>query len=130
MRRSDALAKYQESSQKTSENVRQLAFAALGVFWLFRLPNGSWVWPRLLVAAGVLATSALFFDFVQYVWNTVAWGRFHARQEMARIPLDGEILAPRSINRTGNVLFALKTIALCGAYVVLLYVVGQHLSAP
>jgi len=130
MLRSDALAKYQESSQRTSENVRQLAFAALAVVWLFKPPDvaASWQWPRGLVAAGALATAALIFDFMQYLWNTIAWGRFHRRKEMEGVPLDGLILAPRRINRPAALFFWLKAAALCGAYGFLLFVVVRRLT--
>jgi hypothetical protein len=130
MLRSDALSAYQEYSKRTSENVRQLALAALAVVWLFRPAEvaGAWHWPRPLIAAGAFATIALTCDFVHYLWNTIAWGWFHRRKEKEGVPLGGLVLAPRHINRPGAVFFALKTTALCAAYGFLLYVVAHRLT--
>jgi hypothetical protein len=130
MLRSDALAKYQESSQRTSENVRQLAFAALAIIWLFKPADvaGVWHWPRPLVAAGVFATGALLFDFTQYLLNTIAWGWFHRRKEKEGVPLDGLILTPRRINWPATLFFWLKAGALSASYAFLLYVVIGRLT--
>jgi hypothetical protein len=128
--RSEALGKYQESSQRTSENVRQLAFAALAAVWIFKPADvsGRWGWPRPLVAAGVLATAALIFDFAQYFVNTAAWGWFHRRKEKAGTGLHEEILTPRWMNWPATLFFWLKAGALVSAYVLLLYVVSRHLA--
>jgi hypothetical protein len=87
VKRRDSLAAYQDFSARTSENVRQLSFAALGIIWVFK-PAAGFTLPEQLLWAGTFATSALAADFLQSLYGTVAWGTYHRRKERAGLSLE------------------------------------------
>jgi len=122
MRLADCLEAYQYNSGQVSSNVRQLGFAALASVWLFKSTSkGETVTlPLLLWWVGGLSVAALFFDFVQYLWNATAWGQYHRRQELKGIAVNEEFLAPTWINWPGNGLFVLKVCCLFLCYFLLL----------
>jgi hypothetical protein len=122
MKRADARAAYQDYSASTSEKVRQLAFAAIGVVWVFR-PENTFQLPRTLLWAAIFAVSALALDFVHSLYGTVAWGVFHRRKEREGVSDETQFKAPRQINWPTNSLFGAKVVALAICYVFLL----QHL---
>jgi hypothetical protein len=113
-----ALAGYQDFSARTSENVRQLSFAALGVIWVFK-PAAGFAFSKLLLWAGTLGTSALAADFLQSLYGTLAWGTFHRTKERAGLSQEQEFRAPRKINWPTNTFFGLKIVALGAAYALL-----------
>lgn len=119
MKRADARAAYQEYSASTSEKVRQLAFAALGVVWVFR-PNNSMQLPRTLLWAATLAIVALALDFLHSLYGTTAWGVLHRRKEREGVGDDVQFKAPRQINWPTNSLFGAKVVALAVCYMFLL----------
>ena len=123
MKRSDVRAAYFEYSARTSENVRQLSFAALGAIWLFQPPSDLRL-PKTLVLAGFFAVLALALDFLQSLYATAAWGIFHRRKEREGLDDEQQFKAPRQINWPTNTLFAMKTIALVLSYVFLV----RHLA--
>ena len=125
MKRPDVRAAYQDYSARTSENVRRLSFAALGVIWVFKPPNGALL-PPVLLMTGVCAVGALALDFLQSLYGTVAWGVFHRRKERAGVDNETEFKAPRQINWPTNSLFTAKVAALSAAYLLLLrYLLGS-----
>lgn len=122
MRLADCREAYQYNSGQTSSNVRQLGFAALAAIWLFKdistedtigLPLALW-W------VGFLSIGALLFDFFQYLWNSIAWGQFHRKQELSGVSQDIEFLAPVWINWPGIALFTIKVSSIILCYIVLL----------
>lgn len=124
MKRADARAAYQDYSASTSEKVRQLAFAALGVVWVFR-PNNGMQLPRTLLWAATFAVVALALDFLHSLYGTAAWGVLHRRKEREGVGDDVQFKAPRQINWPTNSLFGAKVLALAVCYVFLL----RHLIA-
>lgn len=133
MTRADALKAYQDLSSRASENVRQLAFAALAVVWVFKPTSVSaqWPLPRQLVGVGALAITALLCDFLQYVYGTIAWGWFHRLKEKADIPLEGEVHAPRAINWPSSFFFFAKVGTLGASYgILLLFIVARLVLMP
>jgi hypothetical protein len=125
MKRADARAAYGEFSKGTSEKVRQLAFAALGVVWLFRPDAGSVHLPRVLLFAATFAVGALALDLLQSIYGTVAWGVFHRRKEHEGLDDETDFKAPRQINWPTNWLFVGKIVALSASYSLLF----RHLVA-
>lgn len=119
MKRKDALAAYQDFSARTSDRVRQLAFAGLGVVWIFKSASG-FGFPRLLLWAGVLLVAALSFDFLQQLYGAIAWGTLNRMKERAKVGPDSDFLAPKQINWPTNVFFAAKVLTLCTAYALIL----------
>jgi hypothetical protein len=119
MQRPHALQAYQDYSARTSENVRQLSFAALAVVWVFR-PEKGFAFPSGLLWAGTLAITALALDFLQSLYGTVAWGTLHRRKEREGVSSTAEFKAPRQINWPTNALFSAKSAALAASYALLL----------
>ena len=115
MKRADARAAYDDYSRSTSDKVRQLAFAALGVVWVFR-PDNSMQLPRTLLWAATFAVGTLALDVLQSLYGTVAWGVFHRRKEHEGLSHEEEFKAPRQINWPTNSLFAGKVVALAVSY--------------
>lgn len=126
MNRQDVRDAYYEVSGKASDNVRQLSFAALAVVWIFR-PNTSdnVVLPLILLWAGSFAVGALFLDFLQYLYATVAWGWLHRLKETAGVSDVDDFKAPRVINWPTNTFFGFKAVSVALAYVlVLIHLIG------
>lgn len=123
MKLADCLKAYQYNSGQASTNVRQLALAALGAIWLFKTndsggqPIGL---PLRLWWVGGLSIAALFFDFVQYLWNAAAWGGYHRKQELSCVDENTNFLAPRWINWPGNGFFIIKVFCTALSYILLL----------
>ncbi|MDQ6769622.1 MAG: hypothetical protein M3Z54_06510 [Gemmatimonadota bacterium] len=120
MKRADARAAYDDYSRSTSDKVRQLAFAAIGVVWVFR-PDTSIQLPRTLLWAATFAVGALALDVLQSLYGTIAWGVFHRRKEHEGLSHDTEFKAPREINWPTNSLFVGKVVALGVCYVFLFH---------
>jgi hypothetical protein len=115
MKRPNARAAYEDFSRSTSDKVRELAFAALGVVWIFR-PDGSIQLPRPLLWAATFAVVSLALDLLQSLYGTVAWGVFHRRKEHEGLSDEVEFKAPHQINWPTNSLFAGKVVALAVSY--------------
>jgi hypothetical protein len=83
MKLADARKAHEEYSGKASDICRQLAFAGLGIVWIFKtdVPNGVLQVPQLLVPATVALVVALCSDLLQYVWGATAWGYYHRVKE-------------------------------------------------
>jgi hypothetical protein len=124
MKRSQVRTAYLDYSGRTSENVRQLSFAALGIIWVFRPSTANLTFSRTLLIAGTCAVSALVLDFLQSLYGTVAWGWFHRQKELTGLDDDAEFKAPRQMNWPTNALFLLKVVALIPCYALLL----RHLA--
>lgn len=123
MKLADCREAYQYNSSQASANVRQLAFAALAAIWLFKnTGDGNTVaLPLLLWWVGGLSIGAIFFDFVQYVWNTATWAWFNQTQELkGTVDEKTEFLAPRWINWPGTGFFVAKLSCTSIAYILLL----------
>lgn len=119
MKRLDVRVAYSDFSASTSEKVRQLSFAALGIIWVFRPPSDFRL-TTTLVLAGTFAVVALAFDFLQSLYGTVAWGILHRRKELAGVDDEHVFKAPRQINWPTNTLFVVKVVALVACYSLLL----------
>jgi hypothetical protein len=122
MTRKDCLAAYQDFSAQTSENVRNLSFAAIAVIWVFRVEpsDGGFALSSPLLAAGTASVLALMLDFLQYAYATIAWGRFHRIKELEGASIDSEFSAPARINWPTLFLFWAKVASVAVAYGILL----------
>lgn len=122
MKLADCREAYQYNSSQVSSNVRQLGFAALAAIWVFRTTStGEAIGlPLLLWWVGGLSIGAMFFDFVQYLWNTAAWGAFHRKQEVAGTAEDTDFLAPVWMNWPGIAFFVVKVCCTVLSYIVLI----------
>jgi hypothetical protein len=73
----------------------------------------------MLITAGAFAVLALALDLSQYVYATVAWGRFSRAKENERVGSEEQFKAPRQINWPTNTFFGLKVLAVAFSYVFL-----------
>jgi hypothetical protein len=123
MKLSGFKADYQWFSAKASDVARQLAFAGIGVVWVFRVdgPAGGRVPPGLLLPITFLS-AALAFDLLQYVFGTIIWGSFHRYHEkkLTKSGADPDILAPRYFTYPQLVAFVLKLLSVAAGYYLLL----------
>jgi hypothetical protein len=128
MRRQDVRDAYYEFSGKLSDIARQLSFAAIALIWLFRVDvKGKATLPTQLRAAAVLVITALAFDFLQYCYQTVAWGILNRLKESRGVGPDVEFHAPVWINVPALVLFSAKLVGVAVSYVLILMDVVQRL---
>lgn len=75
MRLADYQKTYHDYSAKASDVARQLAFAGIGLVWVFKTQEGA----KTGIPSGLLLPLALFalalaFDLLQYIAATVVWG--------------------------------------------------------
>jgi len=129
MKLKDALDNYYTYSGKASDVTRQLAFGAIAVVWIFKTErDGALRLPAALLWPAVCTVLALFFDSLQYLYATAAWGIFHRAQEqkLKRDPAK-EFAAPRQINWPTLVCFWLKVPLVGAAYVFLVVFLFRQL---
>ena len=122
MKLKDALDSYYYNTQKVSEATRSLAFAGIGIVWVFRVPAGKGfaVEDALYLPAALFAL-ALAFDFLQYIAGTVVWGVYHRYKETrGEIDEETEFLAPTQLNWITTLFFWLKVGAIAPGYYVLI----------
>jgi hypothetical protein len=97
---------YYQATGKTSDIVRQLSFAGIGMIWI--LSGGSLTPTRQLdidndlLLAGLGLVVALALDLAQYAYRSAAWGIYGRRMENQ----DAVFASPsRRINWAANALF-------------------------
>jgi hypothetical protein len=123
MKLQDTRQCYQDNSGRASEIARQLAFAALGIVWIFKVDrsDGGMEVSQQLLWPAAWAIMALALDLLQYVYATVAWGVFNRlREHSTELNEETEFHAPPLINWPTIALFWLKLIAISACYVLLL----------
>jgi hypothetical protein len=104
-------------SGKLSDICRQLAFAGIGLIWLFKKDNpvGLSI-PRELFVPGALVVGALVFDLLQYAFGSILWRSFYQRKEKEKVGEDVEIDHSDSWEIPIWISFCLKTICIAIAY--------------
>ena len=122
MKLANAYEQYQYFSGEASKLSRQLAIAAIGIIWLFKVdsPGGFHVPPKLIPVAGA-AVLALTLDFFQYAYGACVWGFLHRQKELSLGPAsEKDFPVRREVNWPTIVLFWAKVIVTGIAYVMLL----------
>jgi hypothetical protein len=117
MKLEDARAAYEALSGKTSEIVRQISLAGVGLIWVFKSGTGTSLTldPPLLKAA-LFIFLALVFDFLQYVIGTTVWFVYFRHKEKQGTKEGQEFLAPAQLNWPTWCLFYLKSATMLVAY--------------
>jgi len=113
----DARAAYETLSGKTSDIVRQISLAGIGLIWIFKSGAGTSLSldPRLLRAALFIFLS-LLFDFLQYALGTTIWFAYFRHKEKQGTKEETEFLAPRQLNWPTWGCFYLKSAMMLIAY--------------
>lgn len=113
---------YYKFSGKLSDNARKLAFAGIAIVWIFKQEKeGTFILPAQLQWAMLMFAGSLFFDLLQYTYQTITWGIFHRYYEKkAEYKEDTELTASPYWNWPSNALLWLKILVLFIGYLFLL----------
>lgn len=117
---------YQWFSGKTSDVVRQLAFAGIAIIWIFKqdgkplpaIPR-ELLWPTIFLALSLAA------DLLQYVSATIIWGSFHCYHEKKNSG-DRDIKASTKLNWPTNILFYTKIFFVVFAYALMILYIFER----
>lgn len=108
---------YETLSGKTSDIVRQLSLAGVGLIWVFKSGTGTSLSldPSLLKAALFIFLS-LIFDFLQYLLGTTIWFIYFRYKEKQGTKESTDFLASPKLNWPTWGLFFLKSAMMLVAY--------------
>lgn len=100
MNLNDTLNNYYTHSASLSSISRQLSFAGIAVCWVFVIKSKvGFVISEELINVLLFFVCGLFFDLMQYIYASAAWGIFNSKKEK-ELAADTEalFLAPKWIN--------------------------------
>jgi hypothetical protein len=118
MKLEDARAAYETLSGRTSDIVRQMSLAGVGVIWIFKSTAGiSISLEGPLLRAALFIFLALLFDFLQYLFGTITWFVYFRYKEKKGTKEGAEFRAPAQLNWPTWALFYLKSAMMVIAYV-------------
>jgi hypothetical protein len=117
MKIEDARGAYEALSGKTSDIVRQISLAGVGLIWIFKTGTGaSLSLESPLLKAALFIFLSLLFDFLQYLLGTTIWFAYFRHKEKQGTKEDDEFLAPAQLNWPTWGLFYLKSAMMLVAY--------------
>ena len=120
---------YQRYTTKLSDVNRNIALAGIALVWIFRKTDGDSIMiTDDLILPSILLISALGFDMLQYLYQSIAWAIFFSYHEKKLVDDNSEILAPVEINYASWALFGLKVFSVIVAYVFILIFLIDHLT--
>lgn len=133
MKLSKAQDAYRDNSGTASTIARQIAFAGIGVVWVFNLPtsHAQIAIPQELRFVVLLLVVCLALDLLQYVFASFIWGIFARILEcrpQSRPVDDPEMDAPPYLNWPALVFFWGKLAALITAYIILAIFIVSRLG--
>jgi hypothetical protein len=122
MKRKECFEEYAVYTGKTSDIVRQLAFAGFALIWLFKSDVAELgpVVPREFAPAATLLLGALVADFLQYGIAAGSWHWFKLKLIRDKTPDEKELEPADWLYRPAEILFYMKAGLLLLAYVLLL----------
>ena len=119
MKLSDIRKAYEDLSGSLSKYNRQLAFAGIGIIWLFRTTeaNGSTsIDPEMLNPIFCLVIS-FAFDILQYLWLSLYWYVYYLYKYEKGSTEDEEMSEPEWPNMIAWGMFTIKVSAMMSAYI-------------
>lgn len=119
MKLSEIRKDYEDLSGSLSKYNRQLAFAGIGIIWLFRTTetNGSTsIDPEMLTPIFCLVIS-FAFDLLQYLWQSLWWYLYYLYKREQGSNEDEEMNEPEWPNMIAWGMFSIKVCALMAAYI-------------
>lgn len=119
MKLSEIRKDYEDLSGSLSKYNRQLAFAGIGIIWLFRTTdaNGSTsIAPEMLTPIFCLVIS-FAFDLLQYLWQSLWWYLYYLYKREQGSNEDEEVNEPEWPNMIAWGMFTVKVCALMAAYI-------------
>jgi len=122
--------KYYDCTQKTSEIVRYLGLAGIGVIWMFRAQGAEKIaLPPELIVPTTLLIAGLALDLLQYVSGSIIWGAYNRSLERLGTKEEEEFKCPRKRNWPGLFFYWGKIISILTAYFFLLKFLAGKISS-
>ena len=107
---------YDDATSKTSDLVRNLGFAGIGIVWVFKEGvEGDYSVPSGLFGPAIFLVLTLTLDLIHYIVRSATWGIYHRHKEKL-IDEDVDFRAPSWINIPSNIVFVLKIVSAVLAY--------------
>lgn len=118
MKLSEIRKAYEELSGSLSKFNRQLAFAGIGIVWLFRVTDstGNTTIDSAMLVPVLLFVISFAFDLLQYLYLSIAWYIYYWYQHKKGVKEDGEVNEPENMNVPAWIMWFLKVVALIIAY--------------
>ena len=129
MKLSEIREDYEELSGLLSKFNRQLAFAGIGIVWLFRTTDSN---GTTSIDSGMLTPILCFvisfcFDLLQYLWQSYARYIFYWYKRNTGSKEEDEMNEPEWPNVIAWIMFTIKVCALMAAYIHLGIYLYSHL---
>lgn len=122
MKLSEIRKAYEELSGLLSKYNRQLAFAGIGIVWLFRTTDNT---GNTSIDSGMLKPVMCFIisfslDLIQYLWQSLAWYVYYYWKRIIDGKVeDDDMNEPEWPNVVAWIMLVLKVVSLVVAYVYL-----------
>lgn len=118
---------YYRATARVSDNIRTLTLSEIGIIWLFKISDpDKIVFPEGLVFPLVFCISALCLDFMQYLYQSIAWDIKKTQMENSfkskglEIDINKQFKPMNAINVPSTVFFYGKAIFFLISYIGLL----------
>lgn len=130
MKLHESLNHYYTSTASLSAVSRQLSFAGIAVCWFFVVKTkGGLVISDDLISVLLCFVCGLFFDLMQYIYSSAAWGIFSRKKELELDRNDNaDFSAPSWINWPTNIFFWSKSLSLVVGYLLLFSFLFSYLN--
>jgi hypothetical protein len=120
MKLSEIREAYEELSGSASKLSRQLAFAGIGMIWIFRVSTGEQTTiPTALLWPAILLISSLGIDIIQYLLQSLTWYIYYHYKKSKGIKEDISVDEPEFLNYFPWILFFAKISVMSMAYIML-----------
>jgi hypothetical protein len=115
---------YHYYSGKASDLVRQIAFAGIGIIWIFKIDqSGTPILSHEFIMPIALLLAALFFDFFQYFYGSVLYDASYrwreSQKQKGNLKEDHNFKTWPKLLWPMDACFYLKSVLLIAAYVIL-----------
>ena len=118
MKLSEIRKSYEDLSQSLSKINRQLAFAGIGIIWLFRTTDSD----GATSIDGEMLKPIFWFvisfglDLLQYLWSSLVWYAYYLKKRSEGGNEDTEVAEPEWPNVPSWAMLVLKVVSLGGGY--------------
>ena len=128
MRLSQIREAYEELSGKLSDVNRQLAFAGIGIIWIFKITDDhSPIIPNELLEPVIFLIMSLALDLCQYLIQTFTWYIYYLWKHYNNDDEEQIVHEPESFNCIPWLFLLFKVIALITAYIYLFIFLWERL---
>lgn len=133
MKLSEIRDAYEVISGKLSDINRQLAFAGIGIIWIFRVSGSDEISssvPKELLWPLIFLVVSLFLDVMQYFISTIIWYGVYCKNRKKNKSVDDEKIRVNEKewwNIPSWICFILKLVALIPSYILMFLYVWDKL---